>query len=41
VASFNFLFGDGSVRVIQNTIRPALWVAVGTRAGGEAVSLDF
>jgi prepilin-type N-terminal cleavage/methylation domain-containing protein/prepilin-type processing-associated H-X9-DG protein len=37
----NFLFGDGSVRVIQNTIRPALWVALGTRAGGEPVTLDF
>jgi prepilin-type N-terminal cleavage/methylation domain-containing protein/prepilin-type processing-associated H-X9-DG protein len=37
----NFLFGDGSVRVIQNTIRPALWVAMGTRAGGEPVSFDF
>ena len=36
-----FLFGDGSVHPIQNTIRPALWVALGTRAGGEAVSLDF
>jgi prepilin-type N-terminal cleavage/methylation domain-containing protein/prepilin-type processing-associated H-X9-DG protein len=37
----NFLFGDGSVRVIQNTVRPAVWEAIGTRAGGEAVSLDF
>jgi len=37
----NFLFGDGSVRVIQNTIRPVVWEAIGTRAGGEAVSLDF
>jgi prepilin-type N-terminal cleavage/methylation domain-containing protein/prepilin-type processing-associated H-X9-DG protein len=37
----NFLFGDGSVRPIQNTIRPALWVALGTRAGGEPVSLDY
>ncbi|MFO0807033.1 MAG: DUF1559 domain-containing protein [Gemmataceae bacterium] len=37
----NFLFGDGSVRVIQNTVRPALWQAVGTRAGGEVVSFDF
>jgi prepilin-type N-terminal cleavage/methylation domain-containing protein/prepilin-type processing-associated H-X9-DG protein len=37
----NFLFGDGSVRSIQNTISPAVWVAITTRAGGEAVSLDF
>src|SRR2546421_30441 len=36
----NFLFGDGSVRVIQNTIRPVLWEALGTRAGGEPVSMD-
>jgi prepilin-type N-terminal cleavage/methylation domain-containing protein/prepilin-type processing-associated H-X9-DG protein len=37
----NFLFGDGSVRVIQNSIRPTLWEAIGTRAGGEPVTLDF
>jgi prepilin-type N-terminal cleavage/methylation domain-containing protein/prepilin-type processing-associated H-X9-DG protein len=35
----NFLFGDGSVRSISNTVNPAVWVAIGTRAGGEAVSL--
>ena len=32
---------DGSVRGIMNTINPAIWVAVGTRAGREPVSLDF
>ncbi len=32
------LFGDGSVRMIQNTINPMVWEALGTRAGGEAVS---
>jgi prepilin-type N-terminal cleavage/methylation domain-containing protein/prepilin-type processing-associated H-X9-DG protein len=37
----NFLFGDGSVRGIKNTISPVLWVAITTRSGGEAVSLDF
>src|SRR5262249_48863069 len=37
----NFLFGDGSVRGIRDTISPAVWVAITTRAGGEAVSLDF
>jgi prepilin-type N-terminal cleavage/methylation domain-containing protein/prepilin-type processing-associated H-X9-DG protein len=37
----NFLFGDGSVRSIQNTVAPTVWVAITTRAGGEAVSLDF
>jgi prepilin-type N-terminal cleavage/methylation domain-containing protein/prepilin-type processing-associated H-X9-DG protein len=33
----NFLFADGSVRPIQNTISPATWVALGTRAGGEPI----
>ena len=33
----NTLFGDGSVRMIQNTIRPAAWEALGTRAKGEVV----
>ncbi len=37
----NFLFGDGSVRSIQNTISPAVWVGVTTRSGGEPVNLDF
>jgi prepilin-type processing-associated H-X9-DG protein len=36
----NFLQGDGSVRMIKNTIRPAAWVALGTRAGGEVVQDD-
>jgi prepilin-type processing-associated H-X9-DG protein len=40
-AGTNFLFGDGSVRVIQNSIRLTLWEAIGTRAGGEPVTLDF
>jgi prepilin-type N-terminal cleavage/methylation domain-containing protein/prepilin-type processing-associated H-X9-DG protein len=34
----NFLFGDGSVRSIHNTINPAAWVGMGTRAGGETVN---
>ena len=33
----NTLLGDGSVRMIQNTINPATWQALGTRAGGEVV----
>jgi prepilin-type N-terminal cleavage/methylation domain-containing protein/prepilin-type processing-associated H-X9-DG protein len=37
----NFLFGDGSVRIIQNTISPVVWVGITTRAGDEAVNLDF
>src|SRR5207253_5813972 len=35
----NFLFGDGSVRCINNEINPELWAAIGTRAGGETASL--
>jgi len=33
----NTLLGDGSVRMIRNTINPATWEALGTRAGGEVV----
>jgi prepilin-type N-terminal cleavage/methylation domain-containing protein/prepilin-type processing-associated H-X9-DG protein len=35
----NFLFGDGSVRSIHNTISPTIWVAVTTRSGNEVVDL--
>ncbi|MEX2113749.1 MAG: DUF1559 domain-containing protein [Pirellulales bacterium] len=31
----NFLFCDGSVRIIGNLVDPRLWQALGTRAGGE------
>ena len=37
----NFVFCDGSVRIINNTVNPVVWQAVGTRNGGEVVSLDF
>ncbi len=37
----NFLFGDGSVRTINNSISPAVWQALGTRNGGEVVPGDF
>ena len=33
----NTLLGDGSVRMIRNSITPATWEALGTRAGGEIV----
>lgn len=37
----NFLYGDGSVRFLRETIAPQTWVALGTRNGGEVVnSLD-
>ena len=40
-AGVNILLADGSVRMVPNTIRPAAWEALGTRAGGEVVaSLD-
>ncbi len=35
----NAAFGDGAVRFIDNTINLATWRALGTVAGGEAVSL--
>jgi prepilin-type N-terminal cleavage/methylation domain-containing protein/prepilin-type processing-associated H-X9-DG protein len=34
----NFLYGDGSVRFLRQSIDPATWVAIGTRAGGEVVT---
>jgi prepilin-type N-terminal cleavage/methylation domain-containing protein/prepilin-type processing-associated H-X9-DG protein len=36
----NTLLGDGSVRMLQNTIDPRIWEALGTRAGGEVISHD-
>jgi prepilin-type N-terminal cleavage/methylation domain-containing protein/prepilin-type processing-associated H-X9-DG protein len=38
----NFLFADSSVRPIKDSISPAVWNALATRAGGEPVSAgDF
>lgn len=33
----NFLFVDGSVRIINDTINPATWWGLGTRSGGEVI----
>lgn len=37
----NFLFVDGSVRNINDTINPVVWWALGTKAGNEVVPGDF
>jgi prepilin-type N-terminal cleavage/methylation domain-containing protein/prepilin-type processing-associated H-X9-DG protein len=37
----NVLFVDGHVQGIKDTINPATWQAIATRAGGEIVSNDF
>ncbi|WP_435010691.1 DUF1559 domain-containing protein [Tundrisphaera lichenicola] len=36
----NFLFADGSVRFIKNTINEATYQALATRSGGEVISAD-
>jgi prepilin-type processing-associated H-X9-DG protein len=36
----NFLFGDGSVRFIKETVNPQVFSALATRAGGEVISAD-
>jgi prepilin-type N-terminal cleavage/methylation domain-containing protein/prepilin-type processing-associated H-X9-DG protein len=36
----NFLFGDGSVKFIKQTISPVSYFAIGTKATGEVVSAD-
>jgi prepilin-type N-terminal cleavage/methylation domain-containing protein/prepilin-type processing-associated H-X9-DG protein len=36
----NLLLMDGSVRFIRDGVAPALWQALGTRAGGEVVGSD-
>ena len=36
----NFLMGDGSVRFIKQTVAPAIYSGLGTRAGGEVLSAD-
>ena len=36
----NFLFADGSVRMIKSSINPLVYRALATRAMGEVVSAD-
>jgi prepilin-type N-terminal cleavage/methylation domain-containing protein len=36
-----YLFGDGGVRFISNSIAVPVWMALATRAGGEAVGSDY
>jgi prepilin-type processing-associated H-X9-DG protein len=36
----NFLFGDGSVRFVKETVNPRVFSYLSTRAGGEVVSAD-
>jgi prepilin-type N-terminal cleavage/methylation domain-containing protein/prepilin-type processing-associated H-X9-DG protein len=36
----NFLFGDGSVRFIKESVTPAVYAALATRAGREVLSSD-
>jgi prepilin-type processing-associated H-X9-DG protein len=37
----NTLFFDGSVRFVLNGVDLATWRALGSRAGGEVVNMDF
>jgi len=41
IQGVNFLVADGSVRQINNTIKPATWKALQSRAGGEPQAGDY
>jgi prepilin-type processing-associated H-X9-DG protein len=36
----NFLFGDGSVRFVKESVNPTVFSALATRAGGEVIGAD-
>ena len=36
----NFLFGDGSVKFLKQTISPIIYAALGSKNGGEVISAD-
>jgi hypothetical protein len=36
----NAALADASVRFVSNSVVPATWLGLGTRAGGEVTSLD-
>ena len=36
-----FMFGDGSVRNVADSVSPATWSALGSRGGGEVVGGDW
>jgi len=40
IQGVNFLFVDGSVRDISNSISPPVWWALGTRCGGEPFTIE-
>jgi len=36
----NLLLLDGSVRFVKDAIAPPVWIALGSRAGGEIIGAD-
>ena len=40
IGGMNAVMGDGSVRIVQYSVDPAVWAATCTRAGGETLTLQ-